>query len=79
MHIHFHEEAAQTFQDVCVGRLGGLCVEVTPLEGGEDFDAVIVGTGSDWYDALRVRRFDEVTGEGTGEAFELRVASIKVW
>lgn len=60
--ITFSGEASEGFAD-WVGQRKGWYVQITPLEDeGDQFDAVLIGSGTDWYDAVSFQRADPDTG-----------------
>jgi len=59
--IAFHDEATETFQNI-VQNFTNYLVQVTPEDGGEPFDAVVLGGSgpeSEWLDEIELRRTDE--------------------
>jgi hypothetical protein len=88
MQIGFSGEAGET-QERLINELQGLTVEVhintddenIPDDHPAIFDAQLLGTDpdSEWYDAIRVRHFDEESGTGTGDPFTVRAERIVVY
>lgn len=78
--IEFGEGAEESFS-VMVNKLTGWLVEVTPEDGSESFDAIMVGNdlGSGWYDAVRVKRSPGPDHDTVGPEEGLRVNRLKVY
>lgn len=79
--IHWSGEASENFADIILNRMSGWYVEVEPEDGSARFDAIIKGTGRDYYDALVVLRADPDSGLPLEpeQRVELRVKSIFVY
>lgn len=76
--ITFDGEASESFANT-MQHFAGWTVEVTP-ESGEPFTAQLLGSAPETEDyfGVRVRRWDETTGEPTGEPFAVIVSDIEI-
>lgn len=84
--ISFRGEAAESFANL-LQHIEGYTVEVVPaleacVEFPTPFDAVVIGSAADEEDdyfAVRVQRWNDETGEGDGEPFNVVVSELKVY